>query len=137
MAKKLGRPTKLTPETKRRLLALLGTGCTRRDACLASGVPVRTFMCWLERGVKEREAGRSTLFTEFLAETEQAEAEARAKLTAVIVKAAADGDWRAALEYLKRRDREHWGDNVDVTSGGEKVAPRVELVEVIKLVRDE
>ncbi len=26
---------------------------------------------------------------------------------------------------------------VDVTSGGEKVAPRVELVEVIKLVRDE
>ncbi len=28
------------------------------------------------------------------------------------------GDWRAAVEYLKRRDNEHWGDKVDNTVGG-------------------
>jgi hypothetical protein len=43
------------------------------------------------------------------------------KYLSTIAKAAKDGDWRAALEYLKRRDRANWGDNVDVTSGNEKL----------------
>jgi len=31
------------------------------------------------------------------------------------------GDWRASVEYLRRRHKTEWGDNVDVTSGGQSV----------------
>lgn len=137
MSQKVGRPTKLSPQLRERLLQLIRAGCTRRDACLAVGVADRTLAAWLERGRDDREAGLRTMYAEFVAGIEQGEAEARAKLTAVIVKAAADGDWRAALEYLKRRDRQNWGDGLDFTSGGEKLAALVEIVEVVKTVRDE
>lgn len=36
---------------------------------------------------------------------------------------AAKKDPKYALEVLKRKDRQEWGDNVDVTSKGEKVVP--------------
>jgi len=42
-------------------------------------------------------------------------------MTRMIQQAAANRDWKAALEWLKRRRRADWGDNVDFTSGGEKV----------------
>lgn len=114
-----GRPTKLDEETKKRITNALRVGATRRDAVMSAGIYYQTFLNWLERGKKARESGRKNIYLDFLESVEQAEAEARLRFTTVIAKAAQDGDWRAAIEFLKRRDRENWGDNYDVTSGGE------------------
>ena len=41
------------------------------------------------------------------------------------------GDWRASVEYLKRRHKSEWGDNVDLTSDGKPLAaPTIYLPEV-------
>lgn len=117
----MGRPSKFTPEVRKRILDALRIGATRQDAALASGVSVSLFMEWLDNGRKQKTGA----FVEFLESVEQAEGEARLKFTAVIARAANDGDWRAAESYLKRRDRASWGDNQDVTSGGGPLVLRV------------
>ena len=55
----------------------------------------------------------------------KAEAQCRLNMTRVIQSAAAKGDWKAAEAYLRRRDRVNWGDNVDVTSGGEAITLKI------------
>ena len=129
----MGRPTKLTPETQKRIVDALRIGATRLDAALSAGVSYDSFNGWYNAG-KQAKSGR---YFQFFQAVDQAEGEARLRYTSVIARAANDGDWRAALEYLKRRDRQNWGDGVDFTSGGEKLAALVEIVEVVKTVRDE
>ena len=72
------------------------------------------------------EQAKSGQYYEFYDAVRRAEAQCRLNMTRVIQSAAAKGDWKAAEAYLRRRDRANWGDNVDVTSGGE----RIELVVV-------
>lgn len=56
--------------------------------------------------------------------TEIDTARSRAIATAVgTLNRAAGKDWRAALEVAKRRDRQDWGDNVDITTKGKKITP--------------
>jgi hypothetical protein len=98
---------------------------TRTAACGQVGVCYDTFLSWGRRKVG------------FWAAVEQAEAEAEARFTEVLAKAAfgheviktrrttkANGEveetvetswvfsWKAALEWLKRRRRRDWGENV-------------------------
>lgn len=40
-------------------------------------------------------------------------------------------DWRPALEVLRRRDRDHWGDNIEV-SGNEDKPVKISVVEVVR-----
>ena len=110
------RPTKLTPETSEAILTALSIGATYKDAAEAAGVEYATFNNWMQTG----EQAKSGKFFEFFYAVRQTEARARLKYLSQIAKAS-EKDWRAALEYLKRRDRPNWGDNVDVTSGGEKM----------------
>jgi transposase-like protein len=114
-----GRKTVFTPENQQRIIDALEIGATLRDATLSAGISEATFYEWLKRG---REATRKNEFSEFLEKVEAAQATCRLNFTAVLAKSANDGDWRAALEYLKRRDRNNWGDysrqdiaNVDVS----------------------
>ena len=63
---------------------------------------------------------------EFFCACSKAEAIARLNYTNTIARAASDGDWRAAMEYLKRRDPENWGDRSALTVGnpdGTALAP--------------
>jgi hypothetical protein len=115
-----GRPSKFTPEIGAAIVKSLAIGATRTDAVGAVGIDYGTFSNWLKQG---EEKGSGPFFRFFVA-CRQAESEARLKYTSVIAKAASEGDWRAALEYLKRRDRPNWGDGVDVTSGGQPL-PRL------------
>ena len=117
------RPTKLTPETSKAIVDALAVGATYRDAAESAGVAYQTFLNWMQAG----EAAKRGIYFEFFDQVRRAEAAARLNFTKVITKAAADGDWRAAEAFLKRRDRATWGDNVDLTSGGEKLpAPKVD-----------
>jgi len=106
-----GRPTKFTPETQDAIIKALIIGATYKDAAEAAGVDYDTFNNWMKQGA----ASKRGVFFEFFGLVRRTEAQARNHYLAVIAKAAHDGDWRAALEYLKRRDRATWGDNVQVT----------------------
>lgn len=111
MGTKIGRPGKLHPEIHDAIVANLRNGTTRKDAAEAAGISYQTFANWLERGEKAQRGN----YHNFFVACRLAEGQARAEMTKIITDAAKK-DWRAALEYLKRRDRPNWGDNVDVTT---------------------
>jgi transposase-like protein len=118
----VGRKTVFTLENQQRIIAALEIGATLRDAALTAGVSEAMFHVWLKRG---REATRKNEFSEFLERVEEAQAKCRLNYTAVIAKAANEGDWRAAESYLKRRDRQNWGDSQDITTAGQPITLRV------------
>jgi hypothetical protein len=111
----MARPTKLTDETAKAIIEALQIGATYADAAGAAGIEYRTFRNWMQRG---ETVGRGKFF-QFFHAVERAGAVARVAFTRVIyTSAVSEKDWRAAMEYLKRRDRETWGDSVDVTTKG-------------------
>ena len=117
MRQKMARPSKLTPETHAAIVDAILHGATYKDAAESAGVWYTTFNDWMQRG----EQAKSGQYYEFYDAIRQAEAQCRLNMTRVIQSAAAKGDWKAAEAYLRRRDRANWGDNVDVTSGGERI----------------
>ena len=94
-----GRPTKLTPEVRDKIVQALGLGNYRQDAAAFARVGVATLRRWLARGVREKEGEYARLYDAVT------ESEARCKITAMgcITKAARDGDWRAGAWYLQRK----------------------------------
>lgn len=111
--------TKLNAETSAQILDSLAIGATYNDASEMAGVTSQTFRNWMRRG----EAARSGIYFEFFGNVKRAEATARIKFTRALYLASGEtGGWRAALEFLKRRDRLNWGDTVDVTSAGAAIS---------------
>jgi hypothetical protein len=113
----MARPSKLTPESQASIVEDVLHGATFSDACRKAGVAYDTFNGWMNQG-KEASSGR---FFEFYHKVMEADAQCGINMVRVIQSAAAKGDWKAALEWLKRRRRAEWGDAVDVTSAGEKI----------------
>jgi len=105
---KMARPTKYNDAKAAQITTLLRGGCTRKDAAGSVGISSDTLVRW----------SRSN--ADFAALVESAEAYAAVKMTTIVTAAAAT-EWRAALEWLKRRRREEWGDSADITSGGETI----------------
>jgi transposase-like protein len=122
-----GRPSKLTPETIKTLTDAIGLGASYVDACKAAGIDYSTFAKWRQKA-DEQTKGE---FFEFFNALAVEEAAATLRHLAVINNAAAKGDWKASLEWLKRRRRGEWGDNVDVTSGGAPLQPP-QIIEVVR-----
>lgn len=94
------RPTKYNEITVGMICDALKLGNTRTCACNYAGISLDTFERWMKS------------FAEFCGAVTRAEAEVEICHVAVIQSAAKDGDWRASLEWLKRRRREEWGDNI-------------------------
>ncbi len=113
----MARPTKLTAEIADQIADNVLHGGTLTDAAGCVGIKYDTFNEWMTRGEREQ----SGIYFQFFRKVRQSEAQCRLNMTRVIQSAAAKGDWKAAEAYLKRRDRANWGDNVDVTTGGEKI----------------
>ena len=99
-----GRPTLRSPAVEKAILTSLAGGNTREDSSLAAGVSPSTLRDWCHRDPA------------LSAQVEKAEAEARQKMVGVVMKAATDGTWTAAMTFLERRDPEHWGrrERIDV-----------------------
>lgn len=125
----MSRPTKLTPEVQEKIVKDISLGVSYVDAAGACGIDYATFNNWMKRGQDETKG----IYFKFFHAVSTAKSTAFANFTKVITKASMDGEWRAALEYLKRHDPDNWGDSnkVDVTSGGEKIN-EVKIIEVIK-----
>ena len=109
-----GRPSKLTPEVIQTLTSAIGLGASYVDACEAARISYSLFAEWMKKG-REQKKGEYADFLEAIKAEE----------------AAAKGDWKASLEWLKRRRRGEWGDNVDVTSGGAPLQPP-QIIEVVR-----
>jgi hypothetical protein len=111
----MGRPTKLTAEIQAGIVKAVSIGATMESSAESNGVDYETFRQWMKKGEHN---GRYHAFRVAILLARSA---AMVRYTSVIAKAAGDGDWRASLEFLKRRDPEHWGDNqkMDVKIRGE------------------
>src|SRR5262249_32221069 len=135
---------KFTPERVTRLLDGLKAGMTRSAACGAAGIDLDTLNRWQRR------------YAGFAVQVKQLEAEAEARYTSIISKAAfghevtirrettkpivvktvdangikhehleritevthetrQESDWRAALEWLKRRRKDDWSERQEVS----------------------
>ena len=94
--KKVGRPTKRTPEVEERILAALRDGNTRRAAYHFGGISHETFYNWMED------------FAEFREAVKRAEADAEVIHVRHISKAA-ESVWTASAWWLERRYPEDWG----------------------------
>lgn len=123
----MARPTKITKEIIETIAKEVLHGASYQAAARAGGIHYDTFNEWMKKG---RE-GKSGIYVEFSESLETANAQCEVNMVRVIQSAAAKGDWKAALEWLKRRRRGEWGDNMDVTSQGDKLqVPQV--IEIIK-----
>ena len=100
----MGRPTKYNEPRAKIILDLLRDGCTRRAAYGSANVDAATFARWQK------------VYPEFAEGVTRAEADAEARFTQSLYKAATgyDSDWRAAEAWLKRRRRDEWGDNINL-----------------------
>jgi transposase len=100
----MARPTKLTPTVEKKIVDAIRAGNYAKVAAECAGISERTYDDWLQRG----ESGDAP-FSEFARAVARASAEAEVEAVALICKAMHE-DWRAALEYLKRRHPERWQD---------------------------
>jgi hypothetical protein len=101
---RIGRPSKLTPETKEKILTAVKCGAPFKTACAAAGICEATFYAWKQKGETQ---GTPPEYAEFLEELTQALEEGNAARAALIMRAAKT-DWRAAGWLLERLDPERW-----------------------------
>jgi hypothetical protein len=118
----MARPTKRTPEIEKKIKDLLKAGATRGDAARASGIAYETLRDWEKAD------------PEFAEDIAQAEAECAAEMAERIYKEAkkSDGDWRAAVEWLKRRRRDEWSERQEISLGKVREMSDDELIAFIK-----
>ncbi len=95
----MARPTKRTPEVEKRIMDALAAGGSRRLACEYAGIDQKTLENWMKR--------YSDFFDAVIRAESQCEMSAILSLRAGW---AQTGDWRAGLEWLKRRRPKDWGD---------------------------
>lgn len=105
-----GRPTKFDTEKAKRILDALREGHTRAAASAAGHVSYQTFLNWIEAGRK----AKSGQFFDFFEAVQEAENEAFRRVEGIVINAVSGGDAKMALEFLKRRHRPEWGDNVSI-----------------------
>lgn len=104
-------PWKMTPAVRGKLLEAIAFGMGRREAARWAGITPATFQRWLERGEESHAGAYRQLFDA----VEVAEADLEHTLLNVVYTAAkTHGDWRAAIELLKRLRPERYGDKVRV-----------------------
>jgi len=124
--RKPGRPTKLTPEVKDRIVNAIRGGNYQEVAARFAGINEATFYRWMQKGEGD---DAPEPYREFRKEVESAKAVAEVRSVALIQKAAGDGSWQAAAWYLERTNPSRWGRKQVVALTGEDGGPvRVEQV---------
>lgn len=117
--RRTGRPTKLTPQLRERLLDYIRAGNRPAIAARACGVDERTFYRWMERGDVDPDTetpapdAEQAMYADFTdsVRTAVAECEAHAVL---LLHQRLPRSTGALLEFLKRRFGARWGDRLSV-----------------------
>ncbi len=105
----MARPSKLTAEVSEKIVRAIRAGNYPAVAAAHTGVHPSTYYRWMERGELDGDAPEDDPYRRFRAEVERAIADAEAAEVGLVLKAARDGDWRAAAWLLERRFSERWG----------------------------
>jgi hypothetical protein len=100
-----GRPTSLTPELAKRILASIRAGNYKSTACQAAGIHRDTLNDWEHRGARGEEP-----YAEFSDALQKAEATAERKLLRQI-RLGVDG-WQSKAWIMERRWPAKWGGRV-------------------------
>jgi hypothetical protein len=120
-----GRPSKLTPERKQRLLSALASGNHIDAACTFAGVDYTTFRRWMQQG----EAATKGEYRELFEQAQEAIAQAEVKLLNRVLKASED-HYQAACWILERRYPDRWSNTqrikVEVAKEVEKTLDQLE-----------
>lgn len=120
--KKMGRPTKLTPELQAEICDAIRAGNYIEPSAMRSGIDKTTLYNWLKKAGTELQrvasgqakgkncsvTARMRPYVDFLNALKKAEAEAEARDVAIIAKAAMK-QWQAAAWRLERKHYERWG----------------------------
>lgn len=93
-----GRPTKYTPETEKRILEALSGGVSRKTAAEYAGIDEVTLIRWMQR------------YDNFASAVIAAESKVEVSAVLSVRQAWMAGDWRAAIEWLKRRRSKEWSE---------------------------
>lgn len=117
-----GRPSKFTPEIKKKLLDAIRAGNYYEPACAYAGIDYSTFRNWMKKGEKAKKG----VFLEFFQEVRQAEAEAEARMVLLWQKQMPE-NWPAIRDFLERRYPERWGRRSVDVSMKQEVSGQVEL----------
>ncbi len=95
----IGRPTKFTEETRKKVLWALRLGNYRKTAAEYAGISERTLGDWLYKGSEEKSGD----YADFHQEVLEAEQAAEVRALGVIQQAAQKGEWKAAAWFLERK----------------------------------
>lgn len=115
--KKRPRPAvKLTPALIEKLAQQVSSGMYVAVAARNLGLEPSQVYSWLQQA---EEPGAKKILRDFAAAMHKAESQAELHAVLVVRKSMQSGDWRAAIEYLKRRHPERWGDHMDIRHSGE------------------
>ena len=98
-----GRPSKLTPIVRDKLIQAIKVGSHLNAACAYAGVDYSNFRRWMRKGESQTKGE----FCDFRDAIRISEAELEIRLVATWQQAAAN-DWRAAAEFLSRRFPDRW-----------------------------
>lgn len=101
---KRGRPSKLTPDLRARLLAAIRGGNYRQTACQWVGIDYTTFARWMRESKADPDGPHGPLYQEVL----EAETAAEIQAVANLVKAGRD-DPKLTQWWLERKFPERWG----------------------------
>jgi hypothetical protein len=118
VGEKVGRPSSLTPEIQKTIVAAIRAGSYNEAACRAVGISETSFYRWMEVGEADRERGVESAYADFWEAVTRASAQAEVHAVGLIRQAMPD-DWRAAAHYLERRFPRRWGRRDSVELGGE------------------
>jgi hypothetical protein len=100
----MGRPTKLTEQTKQILLDSIAAGMPYKLACLRAGISEDTLVAWRKKGAEGREP-----YASFVRELQTAEGDAVFMRLQHIEGAAMNGQWQASAWLLERRYPQFFG----------------------------
>ena len=117
--RRIGRPSKLTPETQARIVSAVRCGASFKNACVAAGISERTFQRWRQKGEHQ---GAKTEYRRFWRDLTQAEQEGQTARLAIIQEAARN-DWRAAAWLLERMDPERFSLRYKIEHSGKVGSP--------------
>lgn len=128
-----GRPSKLTPEVKARLVQAIEAGNYYEAACGYAGITYTTFRNWMIKG----ENAKSGTYREFFEAITRAETVAEVRMVAQWQQHMPE-DYRAIRDFLERRFPERWGrkDKVQQEISGPDGGP-IQWVDLVRLANDD
>ncbi len=138
MAKR-GAKLKLTPELQNELCKWKRVGFSNKAVCDAAGIVENTLYDYIKRGEADIQAGKTTIFSEFLRAYKKAEAVHKTLRLQQIQKAADEGEWQAAAWELERCYPNEYGKRIaaEVTGkDGGAIKSKTEIKGKIKATVD-